>query len=313
MKLNKKLAVLCALLAFGTIASAKIKLVTTIFPEYDWAKQIIGNAPDVELTLLLGNGVDLHSYQPSVRDITKILQSDIFIYVGGESDEWVAQVLKNSRNKNMEVINLLECLGEKAKKEEIIEGMECETDKNEGEEEELDEHVWLSLKNAAFFCDAIADSLCEKDAANEKIYRKNLASYKEKLSVLDKKYAGTVKTSKNSTLIFGDRFPFRYLVDDYDLNYYAAFAGCSAETEASFKTIAFLSKKIDELDLNSVFQIEGGNSKIAKTVVSNSKKKNIKILTLDSLQSTTTSQIKSGATYIGLMEKNLVSLKEALN
>ncbi len=313
MKLNKKIAVLCALLAFGTIASAKIKLVATIFPEYDWAKQIIGNAPDVELTLLLGNGVDLHSYQPSVRDITKISQSDIFIYVGGESDEWAAHVLKNSRNKNMKVINLLECLGEKAKKEEIVEGMESEVEEDDSQEEELDEHVWLSLKNAAFFCDAIADALCEKDSSNEKIYRKNLASYREKLSDLDNEYAQSVKNAGNKTLIFGDRFPFRYLVDDYDLNYYAAFAGCSAETEASFKTIAFLSKKIDELNLNSVCQIEGGNAKIAKTVVSNSRKKNVKILTLDSIQSVTTAQIKDGASYLSIMKKNLETLKEILN
>ena len=300
---------------------SKLKVVTTIFPEYDWAKEIIGEKADnVELTLLMNNGVDLHSYSPSVKDIAKISESDIFVYVGGESDEWVDGVLKNAKNKNMKIINLLDVLGEKVKSEEIVEGMEHEHDEHnpnehhhdDDDEDEKDEHVWLSLRNASELCAAIADALCEKDSANASVYKKNLASYTAKLSRLDGEYSDVVKSSRVKTLLFGDRFPFRYLVDDYNLKYFAAFTGCSAESEASFNTIVFLAGKLDELGLKSVCQIENGNGKIAKTVIANSKTKNATILTFDSLQSTTAKQIKKGATYLGTMEKNLSVLKEAL-
>ena len=329
----------------------KIKVVTTIFPEYDWAREVFGEkADDVELTLLLNNGVDLHSYQPSVKDIAKIQDADIFVYVGGESDEWVDDVLKNVKKPNQKVINLLEVLGDKVKAEEIVEGMEHEHhhehdehehdgyhdgdhhDEHEHhhdhdehghdehghehhhdhEDEEKDEHVWLSLRFAKVLCGAVADALCQADSKNAQVYRKNLASYTGKLDTLDAKYSEVVKAAGKNTLLFGDRFPFRYMVDDYELKYYAAFTGCSAESEASFKTIAFLSEKVNELGLNSVCQIESGNGKIAKTVISNSKNKKARVLTFDSLQSTTAKQIKKGATYYGAMEKNLEVLKEAL-
>lgn len=535
----------------------KVKVVTTIFPEYDWVKEIVGEkADDVELTLLLNNGVDLHSYQPSVKDIAKIQEADIFVYVGGESDEWVEDVLKNVKSPNQKVINLLEVLGDRVKAEEVVEGMEHEhhhghdhddhdgdhdehghehdahdghhndhdehghdhdehehehhdshahshaseihaddikdrslsefngewqslypilvsgkleeyvehqaeekgksekemqkeieakwncgaklvkidgnkitltydngksvsgtykyagyavkkndegkitnvrykfetKDKNapkyvmfndhgfepakevahfhfyfgnnnfeefmnskvnsyfvgsklsahecedlllgrnhdehghdehghdhdehehhpDHEDEELDEHVWLSLRFAKVLCGAICDALCQADSKNAEVYKKNLASYTGKLDTLDAKYSEVVKSASKNTLLFGDRFPFRYMVDDYGLKYYAAFTGCSAESEASFKTIAFLSEKVNELGLNSVCQIESGNGKIAKTVISNSKNKKAKVLTLDSLQSTRAKQIKKGATYLGAMEKNLEVLKEAL-
>lgn len=309
----------------------KVKVVTTIFPEYDWARQIIGEkAAEVELTLLLNNGVDLHSYQPSVKDIAKIQDADIFVYVGGESDEWVEDVLKNVKSPNQKVINLLEVLGDRVKAEEIVEGMEHEHhhdddehdhDDHDGDhhdehdhddEEELDEHVWLSLKNAQILTSAICDALCQVDSKNAEVYRKNLASYNKKLADLDAKYEAAVKAASKNTLVFGDRFPFRYLVDDYGLKYFAAFSGCSAESEASFKTIVFLSEKVNELDLQRVCQIESGNGKIAKTVISNSKNKKAKVLVFDSLQSTTAKQIKKGATYLGAMEKNLEVLKEAL-
>lgn len=503
---------------------SKLKVVTTIFPEYDWAKEIIGEKADnVELTLLMNNGVDLHSYSPSVKDIAKISESDIFVYVGGESDEWVDGVLKNAKNKNMKVINLVEALDDKVKEEEIVEGMEHHHDHDEhghdehdhdhdaheheahehghdhdeeiteadikpravsefagewqslypvlmtgaldeyvefqaekksisvkdsraeieakwncgiktikikgdeitliydnGKKEsgsykyagfatkkndqgkissirhkfslvkgnspkyvmlndhghepvksvehfhiyfgnnnfdelvttksnpffvdskldakgclanvmghekghdhgheahehehhhEKDEHVWLSLRFAQTLSSVICDALCEKDGKNAAAYKANLAAYNKKLADLDAKYIAAVKAGSKDTLLFGDRFPFRYLVDDYNLKYFAAFTGCSAESEASFNTIVFLAGKLDELGLKSVCQIENGNGKIAKTVIANSKTKNATILTFDSLQSTTAKQIKKGATYLGTMEKNLSVLKEAL-
>ena len=292
----------------------KIKIVTTIFPEYDWTREILGDKiGTVDLTLLLNNGVDLHSYSPSVKDIAKISECDIFIYGGGESDEWVEDVLGKAKNKNLRTINLLEVLGDKAKTEEIVEGMQIDDDDRDDDEIEYDEHVWLSLKNAQIFCTEIAGALCEKDAQNKAAYKANLDAYLKKLSVLDGQYAQAVKSARTKTLLFGDRFPFRYLVDDYGIRYYAAFLGCSAESEASFKTVVFLAEKLDELGLKNVCQIETGNGKIARTIIASSKSKNAAVLTLDSMQSTTAGKIKKGASYLGTMENNLSVLKTALD
>lgn len=299
----------------------KIKIVTTIFPEYDWVMQILGDKADkADVTMLLDKGVDLHSYQPSTADIAKISEADVFIYVGGESDEWVEDVLKEAKNKKLKVINLMDVMGDKAKEEEVKEGMQEEEEEHaeeakdgkEEEEVEYDEHVWLSLKNAKIFTKKIADVLSEVDKDDAKTYQANYESYAKKLDDLDKKYADAVASAKNKTLVFGDRFPFRYLVNDYGLDYYAAFVGCSAESEASFETVTFLAKKIDELGLGNVLTIEGKNHKIAKTVVDNTKNKDQKVLTMDSMQSTTSKDVKDGATYLGIMEKNLEVLKEAL-
>lgn len=317
----------CALSGCGTSKSGedtkdkKIKIVTTIFPEYDWVMQILGDKADkADVTMLLDKGVDLHSYQPSTADIAKISEADVFIYVGGESDEWVEDVLKQAKNKNLKVINLMDVMGDKAKEEEVKEGMQPEEEEHaeeakdgkEEEEVEYDEHVWLSLKNAKIFTKKIADVLSEVDKDDAKTYQANYESYAKKLDDLDKKYADAVASAKNKTLVFGDRFPFRYLVNDYGLDYYAAFVGCSAESEASFETVTFLAKKIDELGLGNVLTIEGKNHKIAKTVVDNTKNKDQKVLTMDSMQSTTSKDVKDGATYLGIMEKNLEVLKEAL-
>ncbi|MDD6742505.1 MAG: metal ABC transporter substrate-binding protein [Roseburia porci] len=292
--------------------SQKMKVVTTIFPEYDWVKQIAGEeASNLELTMLLDNGVDLHSYQPTADDIMKISECDLFIYVGGESDAWVEDALKEAVNKNMKVINLLDVLGNTVKEEEVVEGMQTEEEESE-EGPEYDEHVWLSLKNAKVLCKAIADDLADIDAENAHIYQSNEQDYVKKLDDLDKQYQEVVDASSQKTLIFGDRFPFRYMVDDYGLSYYAAFVGCSAETEASFETITFLAKKTDELGIRNIMTIEKSDQKIAKTIIDNTKDKNQNILTLDSMQSTTSHDVKNGTTYFSVMEDNLEVLKEAL-
>ncbi|MDY6362625.1 metal ABC transporter solute-binding protein, Zn/Mn family [Roseburia faecis] len=295
----------------------KLKIVTTIFPEYDWVKQILGEeSSNAELTMLLDDGVDLHSYQPTAEDITKISDCDLFIYVGGESDAWVDDALKEAVNKNMKVINLLDVLGNTVKEEEVVEGMEAEEEEEESEgaeeEPEYDEHVWLSLKNAQVLCKEIGKDLEDLDKAHADVYQKNTDAYVEALAALDKKYQETVDAANQKTLLFGDRFPFRYMVDDYGLTYYAAFVGCSAETEASFKTISFLAKKVDELGLRYVMTIEKSDQKIAKTIIQNTKEKNQQILTLDSMQSTTSKDVENGTTYLSVMADNLNVLKEAL-
>ena len=476
----------------GESDSNKLSVVTTIFPEYDWVREILGGkAESTDLTMLLDNGVDLHSYQPTADDIVKISDCDLFIYVGGESDGWVESVLKNAANRKMKVINLLEVLGDSVKTEEIVEGMQedghdhghshdeqltendiedrtlsdfagtwkslhpfllngdldkfcehraeededssttkdtywekyktswqCDAEKisingntitftygdgktvsaeytyagyqpklddegkirsvryqfettsadapqyvqfndhghepgeaehfhiyfgNDGFDalmsaktnpffvkdalsaedildelmghdhgEEMDEHVWLSLKNAQVLCVTIADALCAIDPDNKNTYIANAAAYRDKLAALDADYKAAVDGAAHKTVLFGDRFPFRYLVDDYGLRYYAAFAGCSAETEASFETVSFLAKKVDDLELPCVLTIEGAQHRIAETIVQNTAGKNQKVLTMDSMQSTTSKDVANGATYLSVMEKNLSVLKEAL-
>ena len=480
----------------GESDSNKLSVVTTIFPEYDWVKEILGDkAESTDLTMLLDNGVDLHSYQPTADDIVKISDCDLFIYVGGESDKWVDDALKEATNKDMKVIDLLEVLGDSVKTEETVEGMQetehahdhskevstfedhevqdrslsdwagswqsaypfaldgtlddafaamaeegemtadeyktyyqngyktditniniegdhiaftyedgkkvgsdykyigyyiqnwstgtkaamyrfeavdrtsgapiyiefndhmiesaapehfhirmsnesfdaivdpekswptffpadmtgedlCEHMEGHGHdhdhEEEADEHVWLSLKNAKTLVRAISDALQELDPDNKDTYAANTSAYIEKLSALDGAYQSAVDGAARKTVLFGDRFPFRYLVDDYGLRYYAAFAGCSAESEASFETVSFLAKKVDELKLPCVLTIEGKNHKIAETIVENTAEKNQKILTMDSMQSTTSEDVANGTTYLSVMEQNLSMLKEAL-
>lgn len=295
----------------GSAADEKIRIVTTIFPEYDWVREILGDKGDsAEITMLLDNGVDLHSYQPTADDIIKLSDCDLFVYVGGESDGWVEGALKSAANKDRKVIHLLDALGDSVKEEETVEGMQEEEEDHE--EKEYDEHVWLSLKNARTLVGAISAALQELDPDNKDAYAANAEAYGQKLSALDAEYQKAVSAGTYKTLLFGDRFPFRYLVDDYGLSYYAAFAGCSAESEASFETVSFLARKVDEGKLPCVLTIEGKNHKIAETIVQNTAGKNQKILTMDSMQSTTSQDVAGGTTYLSLMEKNLDVLKEAL-
>lgn len=298
----------------------KPSVVTTVFPLYDWVKNILGGGADrIGLTMLLDNGVDLHSYRPSVDDMVKISNCDLFLYVGGESDAWVADALKNPRNPNRKVLNLMELLGDAVKNEEPVgstgaheEEHDHDHDHDHDHEDEKDEHVWLSLRNAMTVCRAVAEELSALDPESKDRYENNLLSYTESLRRLDTEYREAVAAGKRKTLLFADRFPFRYLVDDYGLTYYAAFSGCSAETEASFETVTFLAGKVDELDLPCVLTIEGSDHRIAETVVQNTKAKNQQILTMDSLQGTTSKDVADGAGYLSLMRKNLEVLKTAL-
>ena len=327
------IAVLCMLLTAGALAgcgeknksekNADLSIVATIFPGYDWVREIMGDeAENADITMLMDNGTDLHSYQPTADDISKISKCDLFIYSGGESDEWVKDALKQAENKDMKVINMMEMLGDSVKTEEVVEGMESEHghdhdedgDHHDSDQEvEYDEHTWLSLKNAELICEAIENDLSSLDPENKDIYKKNSEEYISKLSELDSKYRETVDDAARKTVLFGDRFPFRYLTDDYGLDYYAAFVGCSAETEASFKTVKFLAEKVDELDLPCVMTIEGSDHKIAETIIRNTADKDQKVLTMDSMQAVTASDLKDGKTYLSVMEKNLEALKEALN
>ncbi|MBQ8161516.1 MAG: zinc ABC transporter substrate-binding protein [Clostridia bacterium] len=309
------LSVLCILLVPAGPASAEkaLSVVTTIFPLYDWTRHVASGREQVDVTMLLDNGVDLHSYQPTAQDIMKIATCDVFIFVGGESDEWVSDALKEAVNPDMVVVNLLEHMGDDVKLEELVEGMESEEDDEYGGEEEADEHIWLSLRNAEKLTGVIAQALSAADPDSSSLYAENAAAYTGKLEALDAEYKEAIESAAFDTLLFGDRFPFRYLVDDYGLRYYAAFSGCSAETEASFQTIVFLAGKLDELKLPAVLTIEGTNHRIGETIVNATSSGSQKVLTLNSMQGTTLRDVEKGETYLSIMEENLQVLKDALN
>ena len=304
--------IFCLFTACGTAQekNEKIQIVATVFPQYDWIRTILGDTGKAELTLLLDDGVDLHSYQPTADDLVKIAQCDLFVYVGGESDAWAEDALRQAGNPNRVTLNLLETLGENVKIEEAVEGMQVEEE--EEEEEEYDEHVWLSLRNAVLFCNTICDALMKLDAENAAVYRANTDAYTQKLHALDAEYSAAVEAAGTKTLLFADRFPFRYMVEDYGLSYYAAFIGCSAESEASFETVAFLADKVSSLHLPAVLTLEGSSRKIAETVLSTAGTANTKILSLDSMQSVTLADAENGAGYLAIMEENLSVLREAL-
>lgn len=292
-----------------------LNIVVTIFPEYDWVMQILGeHAEAAEVTLLLRNGTDIHNYQPSVADLVTISECDIFIYVGGNSESWVEDALKNVANDKMTVINLTEVLADRVVEEEIADGMEHDHDHDEeGHGQAVDEHVWLSLENARRCCEYIAKQLSEIDPDNADEYTENATRYCAQLSALDGEYKAAIESAKFNTLIFADRFPFRYLVDDYSLEYYAAFSGCSTETDASFETIAFLVDKLKTSGVGSLLVIDGSDGKLARTVIENSSAKKVEVRTLNSMQSVTATDMANGTTYLSVMKENLEVLKAALN
>jgi len=467
-----------------------LSIVCTSYPQYDFVNQILGDNPaGAEVTYLLGSGVDMHNYQASADDMIKIRTSDLFLYMGGESDAWAEDVVSQVEEDKFHALALIDTV--EAKQEEIVEGMENDEESHNhgtavfedsevkdrsltdwagtwqsvypflldgtldevmehkaeeseektaedyynyyktgyetavegividgnsvefiengnsvkaeyeykgyeiltyesgnkgvryqfeavgdpngapgyiqfsdhltapekaehfhlysgndgfdelltelenwptyypgtmtgkeiaddmvghdhGEEGELDEHVWLSIKNSMVISNAICDMICELDPENGDLYRENAAAYNSSLAALDHQYEQAVGSAPNKVIMVADRFPFRYLADDYGLTYYAAFPGCSAETEASFETIVFLAEKLSELKLPVVFDIDGSDGTIAKTVIENSSDRAAKIKTLNSLQSVSQADIEAGASYIKIMEENLEVLKEAL-
>ena len=300
------MAFLTVLCSCGAKNNSKLKVVGIIFPEYDWVREITKDVDNIDLTLVVDKTIDLHSFQPSMDDIVAITSADLLIYSGGESEEWIIDALESKRNDSMVVLNLLEILGDNARLEETIEGMESSE-----EELEYDEHVWLSLKNASLFVNSIKDALISLDSNNKDKYITNANSYIEKLNKLDSEYKAVIQEGNTKTLLFGDRFPFLYFVKDYGLSYYAAFKGCSAQSEASFETIVFLAKKVDELNLSVILTIEGNNSSIAETIKNNTRDKNQKILALNSIQSISL-DLASTASYLKIMEENLSIIQEAV-
>ncbi len=284
--------------------SRKLNVVCTIFPQYDFCREIAGDK--IDLTLLLDSKTDLHSFEPTSEDILKISKCDLFINIGGESDDWAEDVIKSSRNDSLTVLSLMDTV--ETHEEEALEGQQAE--EGEEEEHEQDEHIWTSLKNAVKMAQAICDKLCELDKDNAEAYKANCEAYTKKLSDLEKQYADTVNAAKTKTLLFADRFPFRYLAEDYDLTCYAAFSGCSAQSEASFETMAFLVNKVKEENLKYILMIDGSDGSVAESV---SRQSGAGIKTLNSCQSVPPEDIENGVSYLSIMLDNLAVLREVLS
>lgn len=299
----------------------KISIVCTTFPQYDWLKNILGDAEDTfELDLLVKNSADVHNYQPSAKDMIEIKEADLFVYVGGESDTWAADLMESDASLKERSVSLVETLGNEALIEEIVEGMthehfHTEEDghiQNDEVHETVDEHVWLSLNNAEVLCQYLSDRICELVPEDAEQIQTNTEAYTEALHVLNDEYRDMVNASSKNTLIFGDRFPFRYLTEDYDLEYYAAFAGCNAEAEASFDTIVFLADKIKESDIPYIMVIDGSDQKLARTILETAQRTDTEILVLNSMQSVSWEDIEQGSSYLDIMQDNMEILRKAL-
>jgi zinc transport system substrate-binding protein len=288
-------------------ADKKPNIVTTIFPQYDFTRAIAGD--NAEMTMLLRPGTESHSYDPTPQDILKIQNCDIFIYGGGESDDWVDGVLESMDTSKMRIISLMDCVD--TVEEEIIEGMQEEEEEEEGHEgeAEYDEHVWTSPLNAKKIVQRISDTLLDVDPANAGLYKANTVAYLEKLDELDAAFRNAVEGASRNTLVFGDRFPFRYFADAYGLKYFAAFPGCSTETEASAATVAFLIDKVKAENIPVVFHIELSNEKIADTICEAT---GAKKLLLHASHNIARDDFEKGLTYLDIMTANVESLKEAL-
>ncbi|MDR2073636.1 MAG: metal ABC transporter substrate-binding protein [Spirochaetaceae bacterium] len=284
-------------------SEGKINVTAVNFPAYDFARTIAGDR--VNLVMLLPPAAESHSYEPTPSDILTIQNSDIFIYTGGESDDWVEQILESMDTASMDIITLMGCV--ETVEEEVVEGMEEEEEEEEGPA--YDEHVWTSPGNVKLIAEVIAEELCKKDEANAAAYRQNAAEYLVRLDELDAAFKAVVEGAKRKTIVLADRFPFRYFADAYGLSYFAAFPGCSTETEPSAATVAFLINKIRAENIPVVFHIELSNEKMADTI---SEATGAKKLLLHAAHNVSRDDFERGFTYLQLQQGNVDRLKEAL-
>lgn len=287
-----------------------LSVVCAMFPEYDWTRNLAGDADNIEITYLIGNGTDSHSYQPTAKDMVLLETADLVIYGGGQSEQWMTDALAgDAKNPDRTVINMMEVLKDRTYTEEETEGMQEERAE---EEPETDEHVWLSLRNAEMVCKAITEALSDKEPASKDVFTANYGAYEEKLAELDNRYVEMVAAASKDSILVVDRFPFRYLVEDYGIGYHAAFSGCSADAEASFETLVFLADRIRAGE-TKVCILESSDRKLAEAAIRTAERDDCQILTLDSMQAVTKERAEEGASYLNIMESNLEALKEALN
>ena len=283
-----------------------VSVVATVFAPYDFARELVGELGTV--TMLLPPGAEAHSYEPTPKDILEIQSADVFIYVGGESDAWVADVL-DSVAGDVRAVTLMDCV--ELLEEETVEAMEGEdhAGHDHAHEAEYDEHVWTSPRNAALICEKIAAALCEADPENAGEYNANLASYRAELAKLDAAFTAIVADGARKTIIFADRFPLLYFARAYGLTYYAAFPGCSEDAEPSAATVAFIIDKVREEDIPVVFHVELANEDMADIVCDETGAVKRQF---NACHNVTRAQFNAGVTYLELMWENTEVLKEAL-
>lgn len=323
IKKNKTKRIICLVLALSLLflvscsgageksdKSDRIKILCTIYPQYDWVKNIVGDSEGVEVSLLVEGGVDVHSYQPSVEDVVDIKTSDAVILVGGESDAWVFEALENSRSEAIALMELDVMILHGVSDECIASEHDHDHDHGHYHENLLDEHVWLSLANAKVACRTICEWLCEADSENAELYRDNTEKYILKLEALEARFE-SLSVSARNPVIFADRFPFVYLFEDYGISYLAAFEGCSADAEADFETVKRLADKISEYESEYVAVCETSDKKLAKSVM-DAAGAECGIVVFDSLQSVTKAQIEGGYSYIDAMSENFNSLAKMI-
>ncbi len=341
MKKIKWLILMCVLCLTGVMNGCtatgntddKVTIVCTNFPLYDWTRNLLGES-DAEVILLLDNGTDMHSFQPSAEEMIQIADCDMLVHVGGESDVWLKDALETNPNAERIVINLMEVLEEDVREEHYVEGMQVthvHTDGSVCDEEHdheihdeesvsqehsgndsLDEHVWLSLRLAAKSCVAIEEALCLVLPHEAEKIHLNAAAYYEELMALDQKYVDAVMNREtNEAIIVADRFPFMYMMTDYGLEYYAAFPGCSTESEADFETVVYLAEKVKEYQTAVVLITESGTNTLADTVFANAGTEGQTVV-LHSIQVVYQSDIEAGNSYLNYMEENLEVLKKVL-
>ncbi len=279
-------------------------IISTTFPGYDFARAVTGDS--TKLKMLVSPGTEIHNFEPTPQDIIDINNSDLFIYVGGESDEWVERLLENNEIPTDKTLRLMDII--KPLEEEHVEGME-EEHNHDHHEDEHDEHIWTSPVNAAKIVEAIKDKLTKIYPSEAVLYQKNAEAYVNRLFSIDYQIRGIINNSNKKELIFGDRFPFRYFSNEYGLDYFAAFPGCSEQTEASSSTIAFLIDKVKADDIKVVLKIELTDGKLANTIAEAT---GAKVLELNSAHNISLSDFDSGLTYTDIMEQNLKVLEEAL-
>ena len=319
------LLVLCLLLSTFSLFSCaekkddgKLHIVCTLFPQYDWLRNIVSGSQSIELDLIIANGSDPHSYQPTAADIMTISNCDILIYVGGDSDEWVKKAIERSKNDNIQTIVLTELEGVN------VYGISASSHSHEGHSHgdghdghshsALDEHIYLSLRNAMASVREITEILCEKDPASKELYKENSDIYLEKLLALssDLALAVGIVPEEERFVLFADRFPFVYLLSDYGVHYAAAFEGCTTDVDADFDTVLRLIHEADEHNVKYIAVTESSDKALAETVISSTKTKKQKILTFNSMQAISRQKINGGATYLSIMEENAKALKTAL-
>ena len=278
-----------------------VKIVATNFPGYDFARAVAGDKAEVKM--LVAPGAETHDFEPTPQDIIAIKESDLFVYVGGESDEWIDDIIKDIDLNKTKIVKMMDVV--EVVEEEVIDGMEAEEEEEKGEEPEYDEHVWTSPKNAIKIVNAISEKLSDKKDAED--YKKNANGYVNELEKLDADFRKIISGMKNKTLIFGDRFPLRYFFDEYGLKYYAAFPGCAEQTEASSKTISFLIDKVKSEKAPVVFKIELSSGKIAETIA---KETGAKVVEFNAVHNVSADDFKAGVTYVTLMKRNATMLKD---